>query len=405
MSLTDLWNQDRTQLLNKRVQQIIAFAGNGQLGDDSVTSREFRDFLRHVPSDQLATYAAECLEKSFQDSGLVLQDLINQAGRRLGFDVTDGRYRGKPGHSGHDGIWRLPDGHAILVEVKTTDAYRIDLNVLAGYRKTLGEAELIDFEHASMLIVVGREDTGDLEAQIRGSRHAWDIRLISVDALLRLLFLKESVEDPQTIQRIHAILIPREFTRLDELVEVIFTAAEDVHPDEPEVPQQLDAPSSTEAATPKFVPVNFHDACAARLEGHLSTTLVKTAKAFFSSPDNKLRLSCSVSKRHDFAGDEAYWFAYHPYYTTFLQQAERQYVTFGCGAAEQLFVFPLSVFAPWLEGSYVTRRDEKFYWHVQLFREGAKWYLKRRQQAGNVEVTKYLLPATSASRDTRRLEG
>ena len=32
---------------------------------------------------------------------------------------------------------------------------------------------------SSMLIVVGGEDTGDLEAQIRGSRYAWDIRLVS----------------------------------------------------------------------------------------------------------------------------------------------------------------------------------------------------------------------------------
>jgi hypothetical protein len=43
-------------------------------------------------------------------------------------------------------------------------------------------------DQSSILIVVGREDTGDLEAQIRGSRHAWDVRLISVDALLRLMF-------------------------------------------------------------------------------------------------------------------------------------------------------------------------------------------------------------------------
>jgi len=35
-----------------------------------------------------------------------------------------------------------------------------------------------------VLIVVGRQDTGELEAQIRGSRHAWDIRLISAEALL-----------------------------------------------------------------------------------------------------------------------------------------------------------------------------------------------------------------------------
>ena len=83
-----------------------------------------------------------------------------------------------------------------------------------------------------MLLVVGRQDTGDLEAQIRGSRYAWDIRIVSVDALLRLMKIKEEVEDPLIVQRIHSILIPREFTRLDEIADVLFSAAEDIKQDE-----------------------------------------------------------------------------------------------------------------------------------------------------------------------------
>jgi hypothetical protein len=72
------------------------------------------------------------------------------------------------------------------VEVKTTDTYRIDLDTLAGYRRALIQGGSITEERASLLIVVGREDTGDLEAPIRGLWHAWDMRLISVDALMRL---------------------------------------------------------------------------------------------------------------------------------------------------------------------------------------------------------------------------
>ena len=58
------------------------------------------------------------------------------------------------------------------MEVKTTDTYRIDLDTLAGYRRALIQGGSITEERASLLIVVGREDTGDLEAPIRGSRHA-----------------------------------------------------------------------------------------------------------------------------------------------------------------------------------------------------------------------------------------
>jgi hypothetical protein len=202
MALIDLWIHSRTQLEDKHIQQIIAFAGAGQLRDGSRASEELREFLSTIPSSLLQRYADQCLRDTFNGSGYALQDIINQAGRRLGFPVKDGRYCGSVGQIRYDGIWHFPDGHAIVVEVKTTDAYCIDLETIAGYRKALIKEGAVPEHSSSVLIVVGREDTGDLEAQLRGSRHAWDMRLISVDALMRLMTLKEEVEDPRIIRRI-----------------------------------------------------------------------------------------------------------------------------------------------------------------------------------------------------------
>jgi hypothetical protein len=70
-------------------------------------------------------------------------------------------------------------------------------------------------------LVVGRQDTGDLEAQVRGSRHAWTVRIISADALL-----KESTE-LASAAKIHELLIPFEYTRLDKIIEIAFTVAEE----------------------------------------------------------------------------------------------------------------------------------------------------------------------------------
>jgi hypothetical protein len=67
------------------------------------------------------------LSQSFADSGLALQDIVNEIGSRLGAEITRGRYRGKVHQNGFDGLWRFPNRHAIVIEVKTTDAYRIDL--------------------------------------------------------------------------------------------------------------------------------------------------------------------------------------------------------------------------------------------------------------------------------------
>src|SRR5205814_6055370 len=131
------------------------------------------------------------------------------------------------GDIGNDGLWISPEGHQILIEVKTTDAFRVSLDRIAQYRDTLREKKNVT-ETNSILLVVGREDTGELEAQIRGSRHAWDMRVISIDALLTLVKLKESTEAGVTGAKIRSILIPMEFTRLDALVDVLFTAAKDV---------------------------------------------------------------------------------------------------------------------------------------------------------------------------------
>ena len=174
MSLIDLWSKSKSQLEGKQVQQIISIAGSGKLLDGGDASKEFRDFLSRVPFDILSRYAEQCLTEKFEASGLALQDIVNQIGRRLGFKVEDGRYRGTSNEIGHDGLWNSPLGNTIIVEVKTTDAYRIDLETLAGYRRRLIESGKIRETNSSVLIIVGRQDTGDLEAQIRGSRHAWD---------------------------------------------------------------------------------------------------------------------------------------------------------------------------------------------------------------------------------------
>ena len=233
MSLADLWNKSKAELGNKTVQQIIGFAGDGNLKDGSATSDEFRAFLADIPTNMLQSYADQCLRDSFSGSGFVLQDIVNQIGNRLGFKVNYGRYRGVTGQIGYDGLWELPTGHSIVIEVKTTDAYRIDLDKLAEYRKDLIKQGTISEDKSSVLIIAGRSDTGDLEAQIRGSRHAWDMRLISVDALVRLMLLKQQVEDPSTVQKMYDLLIPREFTKLDEIVEIVFFTAEDIIEEEP----------------------------------------------------------------------------------------------------------------------------------------------------------------------------
>lgn len=386
MSLIDLWKSQKLQIEQKHVQQIIAFSGDGQLRDGKEASSEFREFLSNIPSNQLIAYASQCLENSFNGSGLALQDIVNQVGTRLGFDVVYGRYRGISGKIGYDGLWNFPSGHSVIVEVKTTDAYRIDLETIANYRKQLIKDGSAIEQRTSALIVVGRKDTGDLEAQIRGSRHAWDMRLISVDALMSLMRLKENVEDPKTIQRIHDILIPREFTKLDEIIEIVFSTAEDVKDEEP-----IEEDINQKDKTPKFTPVSFHEACKERIEEKLNISFLKQSKASFYSSDKSVRLICAVSKEHERGNQTGYWFAFHPHQKEFLSEAEDSYIAFGCGNKNRIILLPSEKFIPFLDFMNTTQKDDRFYWHVQILRTGKTFFMHFKKEHKDTNITEYLM--------------
>ncbi|MBP7688474.1 MAG: hypothetical protein KA765_11220 [Thermoflexales bacterium] len=365
MSLTALWTKSRSQLEGKRVHQIVAIAGDGRLRDGSGASEEFRDFLLHVPSSLLKDYVDQCLQESFTDSGLALQELVNEIGRRLGFQVTNGRYRGVSGQIGYDGVWRLPDGHGLVVEVKTTDVYSINLETVAKYRRELIEQNEFSDEKSSILIVLGREDkdTSGLEAQIRGSRYAWNIRIISVDALIRLMVLREDIEDPEIISRIAKILIPHEFTKLDGIIELVFSTAEDI---KHETPEEEGSEEKTSRSTKA---VSFYEACIKRIEKHAKQPLIKRSRTAYSTPDESLRLICLVSRQYGNASQPYFWFGFHKHQKAYLEEAKEGYAAFGCGSEDKLVLIPIKEFRKWLDLMHTTESESRFYWHVKIFSE------------------------------------
>lgn len=272
-----------------------------------------------------------------------------------------------------------------------------------GYRRALIRSGQISEDRSSILIVVGREDTGDLEAQIRGSRHAWDVRLISVDALIRLMALKEGTEDPRVHQQIRTILVPREFTKLDGIIDLVFSTAEDVRGEEPiDTGERPIAASSVTAQgpvdeadkgarKPKFTPVSFHAECIARIQVVLGRSLLRRSKATFTSPDGRLVLTCAVSREHEGANVLSYWFAFHPHQREALSAAAEAYVAFGCGSARDILLIPFSDFDRWVDGLWTTERDDRFYWHVRIRRREGRFILDRKAGHDPVDLTPYLL--------------
>ena len=186
MPLLEIWRSNPDGIKAYAIRQVVAIAGDGRLRDQSECADELRTYSSRNNCGKLATYAAECLEGSFEDSGLVLQDVVNEIGRRLEFQVEHGRYRGKSGAIGFDGIWRTSADHAIIVEVKTTDVYNVRLDEVAGYRDALIRGSQVPPEASDP--VRGRaQGHRRPRGANRGSRYAWDMRVVGVESLVRLM--------------------------------------------------------------------------------------------------------------------------------------------------------------------------------------------------------------------------
>jgi hypothetical protein len=368
--LLTLLKTDPAQIDSLSIEQVVALCGNGKLGDNSQCSIELREYLQIAKSDNLSKYVQACLQSSFERSGFVLQDIVNEFGRRLDYTVENGLYQGKSNAVGFDGLWFDSDEHCIVVEVKTTDAYRINLDTVTRYRESLIAAGKIKKE-SSVLIVVGRQDTGDLEAQVRGSKHAWTVRIISADALAKLVALKENSE-LDSVGKIHELLIPFEYTKLDKIIEIAFTVAEDAS----NALQEDDAGDSETLPAGKLVEVKQHHTSPETIAALRSsiiesltsvyTPLVKKSRALYWSADKALRAVVTISKQY-LEGEGGYWYAYHSDWDKFLSEAGQGLFVLGCVGRNEAYALPFQWIHSRVKHLSVTEREGKSHWHILLY--------------------------------------
>jgi hypothetical protein len=354
--------------------------------------------LQIAKSDNLFKYLQSCLQDSFERSGFVLQDIVNECGRRLDYSVQNGLYQGRSTAIGHDGLWFNTENSATIVEVKTTDAYRINLDTLARYREELIAGGTLG-RNSAILIVVGRQDTGDLEAQVRGSRHAWTIRLISADALAKLVSLKENSE-PSLVSKIHEVLTPFEYTRLDRIIEIAFTVAEDAST----ALDDGDVAEGTEAAT---LPVNAarqqHTSreilteLRAKMIAALSSLyqpLVRKSRALYWSADKSVRAAVSISKLYE---GGHYWYAYHPDWDKFLAEASHGFYVLGCVGLDYAFAIPFDWIHSRLKYLHLTERDDGGHWHIFLYPDDGNLMFRLQKPGRNESVEPFKIDLRAKS--------
>jgi len=402
MPLIQLWEKSPDIFLEYNIRQLVSFAGDGVLSDSSTCSQELRQYLRAAPPQKLFEYVSYCLANPFEKSGFVLQDLINELGRRLDYEVEDGFYQGRTNQIGNDGLWIAPNGHSVIVEIKTTDAYRINLDTVAAYRTKLINAQKIT-EKSSILIIVGRHDTGDLEAQIRGSRHAWDARIISTEALVKLVELKVKSDEDETVDKIRSLLVPFEYTRLDNIIDVMFTAAKDVETGVEESEHIADdnvegtQDDYQQAHTPRSILENVRAKAINALGKRESLALITHKRSQFWSADKKLRAVCPVSKLYPTG---YYWYAFHPTQQTFLAEAQQGFLTLACIDHPYAYAIPYSEIEEIIPFLNKTEKEGRHYWHIHLqpVGDGSYQLVVPRKDPLNLEAYKLSLDKAALSK-------
>lgn len=401
MPLLDLFEKGRDTVLAMSASQVLAVSGDGNLKDGSHASHELREFLTRISLQHIERYARDCLSEKILSGGLFLQDIVNELGRRLENTIDYGLYRGVRGKVGYDGLWTLPEGHSILVEVKSSTACTIDFDKIVSYRDRLKEDSKIE-KSSSILFAVGDEDTSGLEAQIRGSRYSWDMRVISIEALIKLVKIKESTEEEATLKKIRGLLIPIEYTKLDGIIDVMFTttsdieesmAAQDININEVVLINNCNANISYNVErTPKEEIESVKQHIVATVEKYLGVSFHAKSRALYLTKDGQTKLFCAVSKRYPKTYTE-YWYTYRLSHQKFFEGTQNSYIALGCTDNSQIFLIPTQNVEAIISSLNCTEsKTGNKYWHLYISKESENFVLVTQKDKDNFLLNDFLMP-------------
>lgn len=181
--------------------------------------------------------------------------------------------------------------------------------------------------------------------------------------------MKENSSDPATGTKIRSLFAPVEYTRLDAMVDIVFTAVTD-----DELPEQDEASDSMTPAKEPTKTFEFTDSNvlqAKRIQivqsfgAREGTYFLQKSRAQYWDPSHELRFVCSLSKRYE-GKPYPYWYAYHPQWDEFLIGGKRGYFTLGCMDLDEAFAIPRDALLPILPHLNQTVRETGAYWHIHL---------------------------------------
>jgi hypothetical protein len=139
-------------------------------------------------------------------------------------------------------------------------------------------------------------------------------------------------------------------------------------------PQTAAKEVSAAAKTERIHTAAFHADCIRAVEKYLKTKLIRLSQTQYSSSDDKLRVTCAVSKEYDQGLVPYYWFGFSQSYDRLLSESESGYACFGCGSAANIVLLPIKVLHEHLERMSATRGIDRR--HIVIQRKDQNLNLK-----------------------------
>jgi len=161
-----------------------------------------------------------------------------------------------------------------------------------------------------------------------------------------------------------------EYTRLDNLIDVLFTTATDVEAAVVETAaatEEVDATIATAESATKSGWEFTDFAVLDRKRGQivdamgakLGTKLIKKSRALFWDANHECRIACTVSKRYTKRASYPYWYAYHPQWEEFLGEGTDAYFVLGCMDLPEAFAIPLKILRSHLDALNPASRNRE----------------------------------------------
>lgn len=207
----------------KTLLEKVNLSAEGKLKDGNSCQLLLRDYLKSASLDELAADLQESLGSTGANSAFIFQDIVNELGARIGFSVTNGRYRGVIDSIGYDGLWEV-GGSRLVVEAKKNAIYNVDLNVAVRYAR-----EIDRWSHENpgvrartgVLYVICRNYAHVVDNQIHGALYSDSVNVVSVESLLDCARLVGTHTDSNAAQALRCILFPQRFRSTDSLVSLV----------------------------------------------------------------------------------------------------------------------------------------------------------------------------------------